>query len=209
MMPFTQDWFSHNIEIWEKFLDPYRYQEAHFLEIGCFEGQATMWLLGNILLHPASTMTVIDTFQGSPEFTMLGVDCENLLQRFWENTASEQERIFIHHGQSWQQLIYLIHGPRDCDDPCWPDHKPNRFDMIYIDGSHAAADVLNDGVFSWPLLKENGILIFDDYQLKISHIEELNPELGIRCFLRCYNGLFEQLHAGWQVLIRKLPIAHP
>jgi hypothetical protein len=33
--------------------------------------------------------------------------------------------------------------------------------VIYIDGSHEPMDVLTDAVMSWPLLRSNGILIFD------------------------------------------------
>ena len=38
------------------------------------------------------------------------------------------------------------------------------FDIIYIDGSHAVNDVLEDAVLSFRLLKPEGILIFDDYR---------------------------------------------
>jgi predicted O-methyltransferase YrrM len=36
------------------------------------------------------------------------------------------------------------------------------YDLIYIDGSHFPADVLEDAVLSWRLLKPGGMLIFDD-----------------------------------------------
>lgn len=192
-MPFTQDWFTHNIEVWEKFLEPYRYQEAHFLEIGCFEGAATMWLLSNILLHPASTITVVDTFEGSPEFATMGVDFENLAERFKENCASEAERIQVWPFRSIDALRLIR-------------NKDSQYDFIYVDGSHAAADVLTDAVLSWPLLKENGILMFDDYLWRESNVETQNPQLGILSFMRCFEGRYEHLYTGWQVLIRKLPI---
>ena len=35
--------------------------------------------------------------------------------------------------------------------------------MIYVDGSHQAPDVLSDAVVGFKLLKNNGIMIFDDY----------------------------------------------
>ena len=37
------------------------------------------------------------------------------------------------------------------------------FDLVYIDASHEAADVLADAVLAWPLLKPGGFLGFDDY----------------------------------------------
>ena len=37
------------------------------------------------------------------------------------------------------------------------------FDLVYVDGSHLAADVLQDAVLSFRLLRSGGLLIFDDY----------------------------------------------
>ena len=37
------------------------------------------------------------------------------------------------------------------------------YDMIYIDGSHRAKDILSDAVRAWNCLKKGGIMVFDDY----------------------------------------------
>jgi predicted O-methyltransferase YrrM len=37
------------------------------------------------------------------------------------------------------------------------------FDLIYVDGSHRAPDVLADAVLAFQLLRVGGIMIFDDY----------------------------------------------
>ena len=41
--------------------------------------------------------------------------------------------------------------------------KSEYFDLIYIDGSHQAPDVLSDAVQGVNLLKIEGVMIFDDY----------------------------------------------
>jgi hypothetical protein len=41
--------------------------------------------------------------------------------------------------------------------------KYGFFDLIYIDGSHQAPDVLTDAVMSFQLLRVGGVMIFDDY----------------------------------------------
>ena len=38
-----------------------------------------------------------------------------------------------------------------------------HYDLIYVDGSHTARDVLQDAVLGWGLLKRGGLMIFDDY----------------------------------------------
>ena len=39
----------------------------------------------------------------------------------------------------------------------------NYYDFIYIDGDHTNEGVFIDSVLSFPLLKNGGIIIFDDY----------------------------------------------
>ena len=40
-----------------------------------------------------------------------------------------------------------------------------RFDMIHVDGGHELQTVVNDFIYSRLLLKEKGIVVFDDYNL--------------------------------------------
>jgi hypothetical protein len=39
-----------------------------------------------------------------------------------------------------------------------------KFDLIYIDGSHLACDVFLDAALAFALLRDGGVLIFDDYE---------------------------------------------
>lgn len=83
---------------------------------------------------------------------------------------------------------------------------PETADYIYVDGSHLAMDVLTDAVLAWTLLKDNGILIFDDYGWGAHTTDEKQkPKLGIDAFLMGYTGHVELIEAGWQVFLRKLP----
>jgi len=63
-------------------------------------------------------------------------------------------------------------------------------DLVYIDGSHQAPDVLSDAVLGFQLLKVGGLMIFDDY---LWHIESptakdpLNmPKPGIDAFMNVF-----------------------
>jgi hypothetical protein len=65
---YTYDWFSHNIPSWKIWLNKFENKEhLSFLEIGCYEGRATRWLLDNILIKKNSRILVVDTFEGSIE----------------------------------------------------------------------------------------------------------------------------------------------
>lgn len=82
-------------------------------------------------------------------------------------------------------------------------------DYIYIDGSHLAIDVLTDAVLAWPILKDNGILIFDDYGWGAHTTDEKQkPKLGIDAFLTGYTGHCQLIEGGWQVFLKKLPYTY-
>jgi hypothetical protein len=63
--------------------------------------------------------------------------------------------------------------------------------------------VLADAVLSWPLLKNGGIMLFDDYLWQQDPRPEHCPRLGIDSFLRCQRGWFDVLLAQYQVAVRK------
>ena len=84
------------------------------------------------------------------------------------------------------------------------------FDIIYIDGSHAKDAVLEDAVLSWRLLKEGGLLIFDDYRWAgVFGVAEFDaetdvPKLAIDPFVRCFDRHFDVIHNSHQLILRKL-----
>jgi len=79
----------------------------------------------------------------------------------------------------------------------------NTYDIIYIDGSHLAMHVLTDAVLCWDLLKNNGVIIFDDYKWNLDRPAQLRPKSAIDSFLVCFGGCLEVIHRGYQVIIKK------
>lgn len=61
-MYFTEDWFSSRITTWNKLLKKFKTKPATFMEIGCFEGRCSTYLLENILKHKNSKLICIDHF---------------------------------------------------------------------------------------------------------------------------------------------------
>ncbi len=184
---FTEDWFSRHIPVWSELLAPLKDRECHALEIGVYEGRSSVWLLENILTHPASTLTVVDTFAGGVEHA--DTDLTDLETRFKVNTAAHAAKLLMRKGRSEEKLREL---PRE------------QFDFISIDGSHAAADVLSDAVLSWSLLKPGGLICFDDYEWWIDAAPESSPKLAIDAFLATMRGRCELVRKGWQVWVRKM-----
>jgi predicted O-methyltransferase YrrM len=83
-------------------------------------------------------------------------------------------------------------------------HLPlGSFDIIYIDGSHAAADVLEDAILSWRLLKEEGVLIFDDYAWDVERPVMDKPMIAVNTFVQFFGGQMDLVHCGYQLVVRK------
>jgi predicted O-methyltransferase YrrM len=79
-----------------------------------------------------------------------------------------------------------------------------QFDLVYIDGSHEAPDVLSDAVLSWPLLKSGGILGFDDYGWHQFPEAKRCPALAVDAFLGVMRGKFSIYERGYQVWLKKV-----
>lgn len=190
---FTTDWFSSNIPIWDSFLNHLKHKsDLNFLEVGCWEGRATCWLLENILTDSTSRITVIDTFGGSPEESgMNGLDFENVYSRFKHNIEEYNDKVTILHGYSNDMLKQLSNN--------------SLFDFAYIDASHTAYGTLEDAILTHPLIKSGGIIIFDDYQWKDASRPSPtdSPELGINCFITAYSDFYDIVFKGYQVILRK------
>ena len=186
---FTQDWFSRNLLIWQEYLQEFVGQaNLNVLEIGSWEGRSACWLLEHVLTDPTAEITCIDTFQGSLENQSLNPqDLQSLEARFDANMAktgaANQVKKLV--GNSAEILRSL---------------PLNTYDLIYIDGSHVACDVLIDTVLSWGLLKLNGIMIFDDYDFGF---KEYGTRQGIDAFLKNFAKKIDLVHQSHQVLIRK------
>ena len=61
-------WVEGDVSDWQAMFDELDLEakpDLRFLEVGCFEGQATIWLLENVLTDTSSRITVVDTFTGS------------------------------------------------------------------------------------------------------------------------------------------------
>ncbi len=176
---FSQDWFTRAIPLWKEILAPFKGKpNINYLEIGVFEGMSAIWMLENILTAPTAKMTCIDIFQ------------ENLRERFLANLriAGFYWKVNIIKGRSQVELRRL---------------PLNSFDIIYIDGSHTANDVLADAVLSWELLKPGGIMIFDDYMWEDEQPVELRPHIAIDSFISAFKNDIEILNQDYQLILRR------
>lgn len=179
---FGSNFFEKWIPNWRRHLGHLKDTPKVFgIEIGCLHGDCSVFCAEEIANGKDSVHCAID------------INTNEYLQ----NNISPYDNIDFIQGKSIDilrdKMIFL----------------PSSADYVYVDGSHLAIDVLNDAVLAWYILKDNGVLIFDDYGWGAhTNDERQKPKLAIDAFLQAYQGHYEILEHGWQVYIKKLPYVY-
>ena len=149
---FTRTWFEDvgAMFAWEKLFSTL--EPSRVLEIGCFEGRSTCYVIEKLASCRDVELHCIDTWNGGIEHKEGGhamADMPSVEERFHHNINVAKSKVrravelVIHKGFSDKCLAKLL-----------AEGKQGYFDFIYIDGSHQAPDVLCDAVMSFQLLKK-------------------------------------------------------
>ena len=184
------NWFAQYAQEWfTRHLSPLVGKPGlRFLQIGAFTGDATVWLLDNILTGDKSVLVDVDTWQGSDEPEHETFDWTEVKRVYEERTFGRSVHLRTVTGTSEQ---FFSVAPR------------GGYDFIYIDGDHTAYTVLNDGVSAYRLLKPGGLLAFDDYQWKSGKGDPHYPALAIDAITAIYAGRLDLIESGLQAWFRK------
>lgn len=108
--------------------------------------------------------------------------------RFLGNIAQHERVNAVHLMRS--QSRYVLNVINDLS-----------LDFAYIDGSHKAFDVCQDGLGVWPKIKSGGLVIFDDYMWEPDKPRLDRPQAGIDAFLSLVDH--EIVHHGYQIIVKK------
>ena len=184
------DWFSGNIPNFTE-IKSMLSSKKDFLEIGCFEGRSTSWILQN-MLDENGTLSCVDTFEGSPEHDQM--DLSQLEKRWSHNVELARKKTQtckMYKNKSYDALAQLI-------------TEKATFDFIYVDGSHTAPDVLADACMCYGLLRVGGVVLFDDYQWPNTLGELKCPKPGINAFAFVYAEQVQPVISNYQVAFKKI-----
>ena len=159
----------------EELLSEFKNKEAlKFLEVGSCEGQSTNWFIESFLGHKDSMITCIDPFyQGHfydepHEELREKIDGVTVYDLFKDNVLDcNINKVLFFRGKSNIGLKFL---------------KKGYYDFIYIDGNHRKENVITDCNLAWPLLKEGGLMLFDDYEF--AEVKEAVDEFLLKVKLR-------------------------
>lgn len=160
-----------------------------FLQIGVFTGDASVWLLKQILIDPSSVLIDVDTWEGSPNEEMhMQMDFEDVYETY-KKKVEPYDNVRSVRNNSSNFLKY---------------QKPDTYDFIYIDGDHTARVTYDDGIGAWNCLVPGGVLAFDDYHWGDGlENQSLAPRPGIDRFLEEHIGQYKLLVKNAQVWLKK------
>ena len=154
---FTVRWFEDSARhVWDQLIP--QIKPARILEVGCYEGASTCYLIDALARERGIEMHCVDTWGGGVELQSDDVDMESVETRFKHNT-----RLAIDNSPGKVDLIVHKESSDVCLSRLLSEGKGGYFDFVYVDGSHQAPDVLCDAVLGFKLLKIGGVLAFDDY----------------------------------------------
>jgi predicted O-methyltransferase YrrM len=175
---YTRDYTTHWTQRWTSWFSAYANRpHVHVLEVGCFEGRTSIWLLEQVLQHETSTLTCIDPFPAAV---------------FHENIRPYRHKVRLCVEWSAAALIRR-------------EFAPESFDVIYVDAALRAAPVLEDMVLSFPLLAPGGLMIVACYRWGIDRgvPPRARPQLAADAFTDIYAREATVLDDGWQLLLRR------
>ena len=169
-------------------LENYQNKSINYLEIGAFYGANLLSVANTYASHKNSKLFAIDPWQDYDEYPEYKNEQQSIYLKFMENVNNSNlgDKIIPIRGFSSNEVLKF---------------ENDFFDIIYIDGNHEPEFVLEDAVVSFRKLKNNGIMIFDDYGWG-------EPDLtkrGIDSFLHGYYKKIKILgQKETQVFIQKL-----
>lgn len=164
-------------------------KESSILQIGAYTGEASLWIAENLLMHPNSTLTDVDTWEGSKE--------EVHKNFVWSEVEKEYNLKVSKYLNN--KKINKFKGTSD------DFFKSNikLYDLIYIDGDHRSLPVLKDAIAAFSFLNVGGIIAFDDYLWKEEPKSILTPKPAIDSFLNIFKDYITIIHHGYQIWVVK------
>lgn len=186
------NWFKQTAQHnFEEFLLPEAGKtDLTYLQLGCFTGDASVWLLENVLTGSGSILMDVDTWRGAPnEPIQTQMDFDDVFYTYRAKTDYFHNRLF-------KQITTF--------DYLFKYNYMKEYDFIYVDAHHTSASAFLDSELSWPLLKSDGILAIDDYEWQHPDGVDIHaPKIGIHMFLDRHAGEYDELVRNQQLWIRK------
>ena len=182
---FSNKWFLNNFDIFSFFLPQDKNSKFVYLEVGCFEGLSSFFVLSE---YKAVDATLLDIWD------MPNANSKTLSHNFnsIENTFDDNLSRFNFTKIKDDSVVAMRALFK----------QKKSFDFIYIDGSHNGEDILSDAIEAFKILKKEGLIFFDDF-LQHDKNRALQSYEGIEKFLTLYSNYLKIEYFQNNLVVRK------
>lgn len=182
------DWFTGSVNSFSRHLSHLRGTPCQILQIGAYVGDATEWMVNNLIDHEDAFIVDVDPWTGSRE------------HRNWID-FDQVEAMYDRRHKHWGNVVWKRKmTSREFSQELGGVYE---WDFVYVDGDHSAKAVFFDGVLAFEDLKVGGIIAFDDYMWNAFREPLDKPKPGVDAFLGMYQDYLEVLEKNYQVWIKK------
>ena len=180
---FKLTWFSENISIWSKYLEPLNRLIAlrhplRMLSLGTEDGSSLLWLTDNILTASEDRLLCLS---------------DRISSQFQNNREKlfEADKLVLQTNNISAQI---------------EDIEPKTLDFAYIQSDRKQADYLQSvSPRLWKAIKPEGLMCFKDYQWQHPNDPTQSSKVGIDTFIASVRDEVEVLCRSHQVILRKRP----
>lgn len=183
------NWFAHYAQqYFEAQLARFKGRDGlRFLQLGVFTGDASEWLLDNILTGVGCVLVDVDTWEGSDEPEHEPFDWAEVEARYDARMAPHRAAGRLVKNRCTSDAYFALNS------------RGSGFDFVYVDGDHSAATVLRDGRHAVTWLRSGGLIAFDDYLWKSGKGPRFDPGPGVDTFAEEFAGRLTPLASGLQM----------
>jgi hypothetical protein len=178
---------SFNFEV--KQMDFEGVKNLEFLQIGVYTGDASLYLLEKYSQRSNFILTDVDTWLAGDSKEMQELDFYSIEQFYLERTSSARESGRLVSIKTTSDQFFATNN--------------QKYNFIYIDGSHESSQLLKDLLNAFAALHVNGILAIDDYLGATNKPIKDRPFFAINLYLDLMEGKFEVLLNNYQIWLRK------
>jgi len=177
-------WFSNAESQFRKYLLPRKDEGLKCLQIGVFRGDATVWLINNILTNENSSLDDVDTWEGSSEHKQLDMNFGDV-EKEYDARVDRHPRVRKNRMSSDKFFsLNLL-----------------KYDFKYIDGDHSKDQVIKDANNAINCCRLGGIIAFDDYDWNRESLSDNRPKEAIDAFISNNRTRVKILHHEYQLWI--------
>jgi predicted O-methyltransferase YrrM len=190
---------SGHQERWKERFGSMEKKNNKILELGCFKGEMSKWFSDNLLDNQYSRLYCVDTWEGSIEYKQN----YNNVKKTFKNNIETTFQANIKKSKYPKKIKIFKNTTTDFFLTFLKKEKKPIFDLIYVDASHDARNVMCDAILSFKALKVGGHMVFDDYEWKKMPHNYEKPKVAVDSFVHIFRDNVTVTHKGYKLIVKK------